>query len=111
VQYFLICYVYLAYFFFTLFSLRYFLIQKAKEANTVGIIAGTLGVADYQTAITQLKQMCQRAGKKVYLFVMGKLNVAKLANFAEIDIYTLVACPENSMVSGGKKYERSLKKH
>lgn len=29
---------------------------------------------------------------------MGKLNVAKMANFMEVDCYVLVACPENSLI-------------
>ena len=29
---------------------------------------------------------------------MGKLNVAKMANFMEVDVYVLVACPESSLV-------------
>ena len=29
---------------------------------------------------------------------VGKLNVAKMANFMEIDVFVLVACPENSLV-------------
>ena len=33
-----------------------------------------------------------------YTVAVGKLNVPKLANFLEIDIYVLVACPENSLV-------------
>ena len=30
---------------------------------------------------------------------MGKLNVAKMANFTEIDAFVLVACPESSLVA------------
>lgn len=33
-----------------------------------------------------------------YTIAVGKLNVAKLANFMEIDVYVLVACPEASLV-------------
>ena len=33
-----------------------------------------------------------------YTFAMGKLNPAKMANFMEVDVYVLVACPENSLV-------------
>ena len=29
---------------------------------------------------------------------MGKLNPAKLANFMEIDVYVLIAAPEESLV-------------
>ena len=50
--------------------------------------------------IEHLKQMIRNAGKKYYLFSVGKLNVAKLANFPEIDLFVLVACPENSLIDG-----------
>ena len=30
---------------------------------------------------------------------MGKLNVAKMANFMEIDVFVLVACPENTLIN------------
>lgn len=30
---------------------------------------------------------------------MGKLNVPKMANFMEIDVYVLVACPENTLIN------------
>ena len=33
-----------------------------------------------------------------YTIAVGKLNPAKMANFMEIDIFVLVACPENSLV-------------
>ena len=36
---------------------------------------------------------------------MGKLNVPKMANFLEIDIYVLVACPENSLVDSHEFYK------
>jgi len=29
---------------------------------------------------------------------MGKLNVPKMANFMEIDVYVLIACPENTLI-------------
>ncbi|KAF7726250.1 Diphthamide biosynthesis protein 2 [Apophysomyces ossiformis] len=77
---------------------RYFLVQKAKDANTIGIVVGTLGVASYMNIIEHLKKLIKASGRKSYLFVMGKLNVAKMANFMEIDCYVLVACPENSLI-------------
>ena len=33
-----------------------------------------------------------------YTIAVGKLNPAKMANFMEIDIFVLVACPENSLM-------------
>ncbi|KAG2180493.1 hypothetical protein INT44_003497 [Umbelopsis vinacea] len=83
---------------------RYFLVQKAKDADVIGIVVGTLGVASYMTIIDHLKKLIAAAGKKSYTFVMGKLNVAKMANFMEIDCYVLVACPENSLIDSKEFY-------
>ncbi|XP_022101645.1 2-(3-amino-3-carboxypropyl)histidine synthase subunit 2-like [Acanthaster planci] len=84
---------------------RYYLIERARDANVVGIVAGTLGVRDYLTVINQLKTLLKKAGKKTYTFVVGKLNVAKLANFMEVDIYVLVSCPENSLIDSSEFYK------
>lgn len=83
---------------------RYYAIERAKDASVVGILVGTLGVANYLIIIEQLKDTIQRAGKKSYMFAMGKINVPKLANFLEIDIYVLVACPENSLLDSSEFY-------
>ena len=77
---------------------RYFMVEKAKEANIVGIVAGTLGVANYLDVIKRLKDLLQKVGKKCYTFVVGKLNVPKLANFMEVDVFVLVACPLNTLL-------------
>jgi diphthamide biosynthesis protein 2 len=77
---------------------RYFLVQKAKEAQVIGILAGTLAVASYVETIAALQSLAAAAGKTTYLFVVGKINEAKLANFMEVDLFVLVACPENSLV-------------
>ncbi|KAJ1956908.1 Diphthamide biosynthesis protein 2 [Dispira parvispora] len=83
---------------------RYVMMQKARDADTIGIVAGTLGVAAFRDVLTHLKQIIQASGKKYYEFVMGKLNVAKLANFMEIDVFVLVACPENSLIDSKEFY-------
>lgn len=83
---------------------RYYAIERAKDANVVGILVGTLGVANYLSIIEQLKESIRKAGKKSYMFAMGKINVPKLANFLEIDVYVLVACPENSLLDSSEFY-------
>lgn len=83
---------------------RYYLVERAKDAERVGILAGTLGVSDYLQVIDRLSKAIRSAGKKCYKFVIGKLNVAKLANFAEVDVYVLVACPENSLIDSSEMY-------
>ncbi|KAG0072955.1 Diphthamide biosynthesis protein 2 [Linnemannia elongata] len=83
---------------------RYFLVQKAKDADVIGIAVGTLGVASYMTMIQHLKALIESKGKKAYTFVMGKLNVAKMANFMEIDCFVYVACPENTLIDSKEFY-------
>jgi diphthamide biosynthesis protein 2 len=75
---------------------RYYLVEKARDAERVGILVGTLGSRDYPLILERLRQTVRRAGKRCYTFLLGKPNVAKLANFPEIDVFVLVACPESS---------------
>lgn len=83
---------------------RFYLIEKARDARVVGILVGTLGVSDYLSALSHLKSIIHQAGKKSYMLSMGKLNPAKLANFPEVDIFVLVACPENSLLDSSEFY-------
>ncbi|KAJ1963432.1 hypothetical protein GGI12_002063, partial [Dipsacomyces acuminosporus] len=83
---------------------RYFMVQKAKDADVIGIVVGTLAATRYLHVVESLKKMIRSAQKKFYVFVVGKLNVPKLANFAEIDVFVLVACPENSLVDSKEFY-------
>ncbi|OQR84571.1 diphthamide biosynthesis protein [Achlya hypogyna] len=88
---------------------RYFLVQRAKEAQIIGILMGTLGVAKYLDVVQTMQDLIAKSdirfwgekltksGRKSYTFVVGKINVPKLSNFAEIDLFVLVACPENTL--------------
>lgn len=84
---------------------RYYGIERARDAKVVGVLVGTLGVLDYLSIIQQLKETLLRAGKRSYMFAMGKLNVAKLANFLEVDVFVLVACPQNSLLDSSQFYK------
>ncbi|BGP25229.1 Diphthamide biosynthesis protein 2 [Rhodotorula toruloides] len=77
---------------------RYATVEKAKDADVIGILVGTLGVAAYLPLITHLRQLIASHQKKSYTVAVGKLNPAKLANFIEVECFVLVACPENSMI-------------
>lgn len=63
---------------------RYFLIEKIKDSNTVGIVIGTLGVKNYLQAIERIKKLLKLHNKKYYMVSVGKPTVAKLANFPEV---------------------------
>ncbi|KNC74229.1 diphthamide biosynthesis protein 2, partial [Sphaeroforma arctica JP610] len=77
---------------------RYFLVEKCKQAQTVGILVGTLGIAHHNELLAHIKTILKAAGKKFYTIVIGKINGPKVANFLEVDAYVLVACAENSLV-------------
>ncbi|KAF8041563.1 hypothetical protein BT93_A0224 [Corymbia citriodora subsp. variegata] len=77
---------------------RYFLVEKAKDANIVGILVGTLGVAGYLHMIHQMKELVTGAGKKAYTLAMGRPNPAKLANFPECDVFIYVSCAQTALL-------------
>ncbi|XP_014487002.1 PREDICTED: diphthamide biosynthesis protein 2 isoform X2 [Dinoponera quadriceps] len=76
---------------------RRFLVEKLKDAKTVGIVVATLGIKEYLTAITTVKEALKRKNKKTYTLCIGKITPAKLANFPEIDAFVVIACPENEV--------------
>ncbi|KAG0490509.1 hypothetical protein HPP92_007372 [Vanilla planifolia] len=77
---------------------RYYLVEKAKDANIVGILVGTLGVDGYLRIINQMKELIEGAGKKSYTLVMGRPNSAKLANFPECDVFVYVSCAQTALL-------------
>ncbi|KAL8555102.1 hypothetical protein ACS0TY_003053 [Phlomoides rotata] len=77
---------------------RYFLVEKAKDANMIGILVGTLGAAGYLHMIHQMRELISKAGKKSYTFVMGRPNPAKLANFPECDVFINISCPQTALL-------------
>ena len=76
---------------------RYFAIEKTKDAERIGILVGTLGVVKYRDIIDKCRDIIKSAGKRQYTFLVGKPNAPKLANFPEIDVFVVVACPLNSI--------------
>lgn len=66
---------------------RYFLVQKAKEAAVVGVLIGTLSAARRGPMLQAVVRLLKARGRKHYVFLMGKLNAAKLANFTEVRRY------------------------
>lgn len=77
---------------------RYALVEKARDAERVGIVAGTLGVSGNLAVIERVKRVVEAAGRRWYLLMVGKPNAAKLGNFAEMDVFVLVACAQNSLI-------------
>ena len=83
---------------------RYYLVQQAREAAVIGLLVGSLSASHRQPLLKALKALCKARGRKCYVFVMGKLNSAKLANFAEVGVYALLGSPEHSLLDSKDFY-------
>jgi len=79
---------------------RYALLSHAKSAGIIGILVNTLNIKHYLPMISRLKQQIREAGRKSYLVVVGKVNVEKVANFSEIEVWVGVGCWEQGVVGG-----------
>jgi diphthamide biosynthesis protein 2 len=75
---------------------RFVMIEKIKDAEIIGIVIGTMAVNRYREILKRTQQVIKNSGKQYYTFVVGKLNPHKLANFAEVDIFVLISCPEST---------------
>ena len=83
---------------------RRYLVERARDARVVGLLAGTLGVARHREALAHLRNLTQAAGKRSYVLALGRPTPAKLANFPEVDVFVLLACPLGTLApqpSGG----------
>jgi diphthamide biosynthesis protein 2 len=63
-----------------------------------GILINTLSVKNYLHIVSHVRSQIAAAGKKSYMFVVGKLNPAKVANFSEIGGWVVIGCWESSLV-------------
>jgi diphthamide synthase subunit DPH2 len=80
-------------------SSRFRLVGALREAQAVGIIAGTLAAASHVSLINALRDALRSAGKSVHVLLVGKPTPAKLLNFTgAVDAFVLVACPEASLL-------------
>lgn len=84
---------------------RFFLIQKARDASVFGILIGTLSQRYFRSVVATLRDVIDKAGRSSYTFAMGKVNQAKLANFAEIQCFVMVACAETSWLDETEQRE------
>ena len=79
---------------------RYALVLRASTAPIIGILLNTLSHKSLLPTLAAIQEQIRAAGKKSYTFVVGKINPAKLANFAEIEVWVIVGCWESELVEG-----------
>ncbi|KGB79085.1 diphthamide biosynthesis protein 2 [Cryptococcus deuterogattii R265] len=81
-----------------LLSRRLFALHQALSADVFGLIVSNIGLASSKPLLARLREDLKRAKKKSYTLSVGRLNPAKLANFAEIECFVLVGCAEGGVV-------------
>jgi len=86
-------------------SRRYVLSEKAKSAKQIGILIATVTATKYLEMVQYVKDIIKKAGRKYYTFFVGKLNVPKLANFNQIDIFVMVSCGRTSLVDSREYFK------
>lgn len=84
---------------------RYYYIEKCKDAHSLGIVVGTLSTEGYLNIVKHIQNLSKKHGIRSYIISVGKINPAKLANFAEIDCFVLVGCPENTIYNSRDFYK------
>lgn len=87
---------------------RYARLLSLASAGIIGILVNTLSVYNYLSSIDSIRKQIDAAGKKSYTVVVGKLNPAKLANFAEVDGWVVVGCWESSLVEDDAGFYRPV---
>jgi diphthamide biosynthesis protein 2 len=83
---------------------RYALLTSLSTCPVFGILINTLSVKNYLETVADIKAMIERAGKKSYTFVVGKVNAAKVANFSEVGGWVVIGCWESSLVESTEFY-------
>jgi diphthamide biosynthesis protein 2 len=84
---------------------RMFCVEKCKDAQSIGIVVGTLTTKGYLDIVERIKTLAKQREIRSYLLSVGKVNPAKLANFMEIDCFVLVGCPENTIYTSRDFYK------
>lgn len=77
---------------------RYKFMHVARTAGCIGILVNTLSLKNTKETINTLVKHIRDSGKKHYLFVVGKPNVAKLANFEPVDIWCILGCGQGGII-------------
>lgn len=87
---------------------RYAAVQRARDADVIGLVVGTLGISSYLPLVSRIRHLLRAHQKKVYTLSVGKPTPAKLANYQEVECFVLIACPENSLLLLGPETSKEF---
>ncbi|KAI3658888.1 hypothetical protein MP638_003131 [Amoeboaphelidium occidentale] len=83
-----------------LLTKRLHVLQKAMSSSIIGLLVNTAYSNDQQL-IRQMKSNIRKSGRQAFTIICGKLNPAKLANFAEVECFVLFGCPLSGLIGNG----------
>lgn len=72
-------------------------IEKAKEAQTFGIILSTLGRQGNPKIMNNIKTLLDKQGKQFFTILLPEIFPDKLDLFEDIDAWIQIACPRLSI--------------
>lgn len=87
----------------TVIRKKHYIKEKIKDSTHIGILICSLSIKDLLKRIDRVKCLCKKTNKKCYIFSVGRPNVAKLANFPEIEIFVNITCAEG-VIENQKDY-------
>jgi diphthamide biosynthesis enzyme Dph1/Dph2-like protein len=70
-----------------------FLLNKLKNSNNIGIILSIKPGQYYYLETLKVKEILEKMGKNVYLFIGDTIDFLQLLNFPFIDFWIFSACP------------------
>lgn len=77
---------------------RYVQIERFENLEMIGVIAGTLSVYRYREIINHISNLAEEHDQALYTFMVGKLNLPKLANFPGIEGFVLIGCERSCFI-------------
>ncbi|CAH8538667.1 unnamed protein product [Schistosoma turkestanicum] len=77
---------------------RTYFIEKAKDAQYIGILVCTLSIQHYQHIIDRLKLLLTNAKRSYITLIVGRITPEKLCSLPELELLILIACPETSLI-------------
>jgi len=83
---------------------RFNAIDRIQNAQTVGVVYGTVAVHGFQEVHDRCTRLIRSTGRKVYSMVVGKLNQPKLSNFSHVEVFVVLSCPQSFLTLDMKAY-------
>ena len=85
---------------------RFAAIEKAKEADKIGIIIGTKPGQKFGS-FKIIKEKFEKVGKEIVLITMNEITDDKLTNFSDLKVFVELACPRIA-IEDFDKYGKTL---